>query len=147
MIDYVAISLPEDDEGDALTGYMDIDPADALDPQDKHDDEPVDYPSELDELLNEPEPDVWEKWSPDGHASFDRLSESNFDGGGWEQHLTYPAGGGMYPEHRFGKRYLPDGRVVLRPESFMGSDQICDGEGDPSYVHKRGLAVGGYGND
>lgn len=140
MIDNVAISLPEDGEGDSGLAIGDSE---------------VDEPSAVEESAEEisdewPEPEEepieWEKWSPDGNASFDRVSESNFDDGGWAQHLSYPKGGGMYPEHRFGKRVLPDGRIVLRPESFMGHDQVFDADSEPVYVNRRSVVVG-YGND
>lgn len=65
-------------------------------------------------------------WSPGpGNTSYLRVNDSNFDDGSkWEDHLIPepPAA----PVHRVQHRPLPDGRIVIRPASFMGDDYIVE---------------------
>ena len=88
----------------------------------------------------EPEPEpieiAWETWVPSpGSKSFQRVSESNFDGTNvWADHVVDKDWNEVHPSdianarHRLHKRQLPDGRWVGRPMSFLGDDQIYDSQ-------------------
>lgn len=71
---------------------------------------------------------AWEQWRPTADSkAINRVSESNFEGGAWGEHLIWHESS-SYPVHRFLKRQLPDGQWVARPASFIGDDKIVGTE-------------------